>query len=578
MVTSGGTADEAVAAGLPFWVLLWVAGADANVELGEVAVFQRMLERRSWCKSALAQRLLPQALEAYPGLWQAFARQAVSRDLAPIERGLQAAAQLTGEEDFALFKTDLEKLAEALARATGGFLGLGSISPEEEAALGALRDLSARVGHGAATPPPPKPAPVVRAGDAAAVEGAEAEVQPDGPRSAVDLEPILARPVQAKWARGRIRLCVVETVQETHDVKTFRFVGEPRVEFVYLPGQFITLELVIDGEPVKRSYSISSSPTRQGTLEITVKRVPGGLVSNWLHDNVKPGFLLNVSGPGGKFSCLPEAPPRMVLLSAGSGITPAMSMARALFDQRAQSDVVFLHSARSKNDVPFLTELRLMEQRWPRFKLGLVLTRPPPEDGWTGPTGRLAPRMVLDLVPAYRQRTVYACGPTPFMDHARGVMTELGFPLHNFHMESFGGAKGAGEKKPGRAASIAELLPKPAAAPARRTHTLGAGAAPVGVAGKQGKAAAPMLTKVVFAKAGREVAHDGSTPILELAERLGVHIPSACRAGVCGTCAVRVSSGEVQMECTDGLSAADRKAGKVLTCVGKPVGEVVVDV
>jgi ferredoxin-NADP reductase/ferredoxin len=579
MVTSGGTADAAVAAGLPFWVLLWIAGADDNVELGEVEVFQRMLERRSWCKSALAKRLLPQALEAYPGLWQAFAKKAVSRELPPIERGLQATARLTDEADFALFKKDLETLAEALARATGGFLGLGSISPEEDAALRELRELSARVKHGVAPPPPKKPVSVARAPEGGAGEVEEGEAQPEGPRTAVDLQPIAPRAVQQKWTRGRIRLCVVETVQETHDVKTFRFVGEPRVEFVYLPGQFITLDLTIDGAPVKRSYSISSSPTRQGTLEITVKRVPGGLVSNWMHDNVKPGFRVNVSGPGGKFSCLPEAPPRMVLLSAGSGITPAMSMARALFDQRAQSEIVFLHSARSLNDVPFLAELRTMEQRWPRFKVGLVLTRPAPEDGWTGHSGRLAPRMVLDLVPGYRQRTIFACGPTPFMDHARGVMTELGFPLHNFHMESFGGAKGAAEKKPGRPASIAELLPKPSATAARRPVTLGAGQAPGAKASAPGAAGAgAKLTKVVFAKAGREVAHDGSLPILELAERLGVSIPSACRAGVCGTCAVQVSSGEVQMECTDGLSAADRKAGKVLTCVGKPVGAVVVEV
>jgi ferredoxin-NADP reductase/ferredoxin len=580
MTTSGETADAAVAAGLPFWVLLWIAGADDNVELGEVEVFQRMLERRSWCKSALARRLLPQALEAYPGLWQAFAKKTVTRELSPVERGLQASARLTDEADFALFKKDLETLAEALARATGGFLGLGSISPEEEAALRDLRELSARVRHGVAQPPPPKPAQAARAADDEAGEG---EAPADGPRTVVDLKPIVPRAVQQKWTRGRIRLCVVETVQETHDVKTFRFVGEPRVEFAYLPGQFITLDLTIGGVPVKRSYSISSSPTRQGTLEITVKRVPGGLVSNWLHDNVKPGFRVNVSGPGGKFSCLPEAPPRMVLLSAGSGITPAMSMARALFDQRAPSDVVFLHSARSLNDVPFLAELRAMEQRWPGFKVGLVLTRPAPEDGWTGHSGRLAPRMVLDLVPGYRQRTVFACGPTPFMDHARGVMTELGFPLHNFHMESFGGAKGAEEKKSARPASIAELLPKPSAVPARRPVTLGAGQAPAASAGKSsspggaGAAGAAKLTKVVFAKAGREVAHDGGTPILELAERLGVNIPSACRAGVCGTCAVQVSSGEVQMECTDGLSAADRKAGKVLTCVGKPVGAVVVE-
>lgn len=556
---AGGTREDALAAGLVFAILIWIAGADGEVRPEEVEIFQRMLARRSWCKSKLAHRVFPAADEAYPALWQSFARKDLERDTAAIERGLWAAGQLAAAPDFELFKQDLRRLAQSIARAAGGFLGLGSVSREERAALDRLDALFAAAGQGAPTPASlqslsRKPEPL----DSATIE-MQAVPSPD-----------TATP---RWVQGRIRLNCIAVVPQTHDVKTFRFVGEPRVQFVYQPGQFITLDLSINGEKIKRSYSISSTPTRPAVLEITVKRVPGGLVSNWLHDNVQPGFRVNVSGPSGRFSCLPDPAPKLLLLSAGSGVTPVMAMARYLFDTGSPSEMIFLHSARSLDDVPFAEELQWMAERSPRFIPHLVLTRPSPDVPWKGPTGRLSPKMVVDLVPDYRQRILYSCGPTPFMEHARELMADLGFPMKNFHMESFGGSKGGDAPKARkRAGSMAELLPTPTSVPVKpKTLPPGAMRAPV-----RAKATAK-LPKVLFARSGREVAHDGETPLLELAERLGGDIPNACRAGVCGTCKMPVLSGEVRMTSSDGLSAADKAAGKVLTCVGLPVGEVVVD-
>ena len=205
----------------------------------------------------------------------------------------------------------------------------------------------------------------------------------------------------------------------------------------------------------------------------------------------------------------------------------------------------------------------------------LVLTRPSPDVPWKGPTGRLSPRLVVDLVPDYRQRILYSCGPTPFMEHARELMGDLGFPMQNFHMESFGGSKGGdAPRAKKRGGSVAELLPTPplVAVLPGKPRTMLPGALKSAVAKEKAR-----LPRVLFARSGREVAHDGETPLLELAERLGVDIPKACRAGVCGTCRMPVLSGEVKMTSTDGLSAADRAAGKVLTCVGLPIGVVVVD-
>ena len=564
MTDLGDTREGALAAGLAFEVFVWVAGADERIEPSEVAVFQRMLERRSWCKSKLAQVVLPAAQEAYSPLWSSFARKELSRDLGAVERGLWAAATLAPAPDFELFKRDLTRVAEAVARAARGMFGLGSSIDEEEQALVDLEGLFERVSESARRPTDP-----LSLGPAPRPKG---EYLP----TVQEIPVFTTAPQELKWTKGRIRLCCVEVTDETRDVKTLRFVGEPAVKFVYQPGQFLTLEVDIDGQRVKRSYSISSTPTRPGTLEITVKRVPGGLVSNWLHDNVAPGFRMNITGPSGRFACPAEAPPRILLLSAGSGITPVMSMARFLFDSDSQSEIIFLHSARSLDDVPFAEEVAWMGEQSPRFQPHLILTRPAPDKPWLGPTGRLTPKMILDLVPGYRQRVIYACGPTPFMDHAREVLLGLGFPMKSFHMESFGGSQGAGAPEKKKASSIGELLPTPMfVEPLPGPLVLPAHLKKL--ARPAARAAPAKLPKVIFARSEREVAHDGETSLLELAERMGVDIASACRAGVCGTCKVQLRSGEVKMQCSDGLSALDKSSGKVLSCVGIPAGEVVVD-
>ncbi|MGI5473162.1 FAD-binding oxidoreductase [Streptomyces sp. CA-132043] len=118
----------------------------------------------------------------------------------------------------------------------------------------------------------------------------------------------------------------------TADVRTFVFAPtEPRL-FRHDPGQFLTLVLDIDHRPVERCYAISSPPTRPDLVAITVKRVPDGLVSNWLHDHLTPGTTVRARGPLGRFSCARHPAPKYLFLSAGSGVTPVMSMTRTLYD------------------------------------------------------------------------------------------------------------------------------------------------------------------------------------------------------------------------------------------------------
>src|SRR5262249_17732772 len=143
-----------------------------------------------------------------------------------------------------------------------------------------------------------------------------------------DCATLLAADVTAEifWRAGKLQLSCVQIINETHDVRTFRFVAHPPKIFTYRPGQFVTLEIPGDGKVVRRSYTISSSPSRPHTVSVTVKRVKDGLISNWLHDNLRVGDTLFADGPHGKFSCLDDGGGPYLFLSGGSGVTPVMSM------------------------------------------------------------------------------------------------------------------------------------------------------------------------------------------------------------------------------------------------------------
>jgi glycine betaine catabolism B len=357
----------------------------------------------------------------------------------------------------------------------------------------------------------------------------------------------------------------VRVTAETLDVKTFTFVAEPPVPFHYQPGQFVTLDLEIKGESVLRSYSISSTPSRPHTLEITVKRVapstpqtPPGLVSNWLHDSIQVGSLIKLSTPMGKFTCAPDVAPKLLMISAGSGITPLMSMSRWLADTAVTTDVVFFHSARTPRDIIFRPELEMLSARLPNFHLTLATTQAnsssdansaEPRQAWSGFTGRLTETMLSCIAPDFQERQVYVCGPEGFMQATKALLERCGFPMENYAEESFGPPKKAAKK-----AQPAQPVPSPDAP----------------------QPAAPAL--VLFSTSGKQVAHDGSESILELAEQEGIKIRSSCRQGVCGACKKRKLEGEVKYDSEpEALEPADQAAGYILTCVASPVGRVAIE-
>ena len=356
---------------------------------------------------------------------------------------------------------------------------------------------------------------------------------------------------------GELTVRCIQVIDETHDVKTFRFVAEPTVQFSYKPGQFVTLDLEIDGKRVMRSYSISSTPSRPHVLEITVKRVshpaniadaPLGLVSNWLHDNITVGSQVKLKGPMGNFTCVDNQAQKLLLISAGSGITPMMSMSRWLCDTGADVDIVFIHSARSPRDFIFRHELESMTARYANFKLAVTTTRSEPGQAWVGYSGRLNEVMLQAIAPDWRERTVYVCGPNPFMERVKTILETFLFPMENYYEESFGSPKRKPSVKEKRGDEVTNVhttvntTPYPERAPV-----------------------------VVFDQLGKEIPCDKEDTILEIAEQEGIELPSGCRMGACGACKLPLLEGEVNYD-----DRPDCEPGHLLTCVAKPVGRVVI--
>lgn len=317
-----------------------------------------------------------------------------------------------------------------------------------------------------------------------------------------------------------------EVVPVTHDAMAFRFAPDSGASLDYKPGQFLTLEIEIEGKKLYRSYTMSSTPTRGDYFEVTVKRVPGGAFSNWLCDHLTAGASVKMTGPHGKFTCAPNPSAKLLFLSAGSGVTPMLSMSRWLKNRKLGSDVVYFHCAKTSDDLIFGAEVADMARRDPLFKQHVSLTRELKGSAWNGLTGHLDATMLNKIAPDFKDREVYVCGPEGFMAGCKSLLQGLGFPLGQFHEESF---------------SVAINL----------NATGGS---------------------VYFSQSGIEVACGGQQSILDVAELAGIEIGSACRTGDCGECKVRRTDGDIVMVNRDGLGEQEFQDGFILTCVSSVNG------
>ena len=357
----------------------------------------------------------------------------------------------------------------------------------------------------------------------------------------------------ARWTSDvEETLVCCQVRQETHDVKSFFFMSREGRTFSFEPGQFITLELDIDGETINRCYTISSAPTRPHTISITVKRVPGGKVSNWLHDNLRPGASVRVLGPAGEFTCARHAAGKYLFLSAGSGITPLMSMSRSHHELGEDRDIVFVHSARTPDDIIFARELDLIAANQQRFRTSFVCERIGARTNWPGITGFLTLPLLRLIAADFMEREIFTCGPAPYMKAVRDLLEEAGFDRTRYHEESF---------------SFESL------SPAEQAAATDDAAEPADAGGADAQA----RFSVTFAKTRRDIECGAHEHVLDAAKRAGLRLPSSCTQGMCGTCKVKLVSGEVDMHHNGGIRQREIDQGMVLLCCSKPLSNLVVD-
>ncbi|WP_255622507.1 2Fe-2S iron-sulfur cluster-binding protein [Pseudonocardia sp. DSM 110487] len=303
--------------------------------------------------------------------------------------------------------------------------------------------------------------------------------------------------------------------------------------FDFRAGQFFTLVADVDGRPVRRAYSASSAPGAS-RLEVTVKHVEGGRFSTHVHRNMRPGDRLSVRGPSGAFHADPAAGHEVVLVAAGSGVTPMMSMIRTLLPAaRMTVRIALLYSSRTKEEVIFADELLRLEKEHPeRLSVTHVLTQ---ERGRLDAAG--VRRWITELRPSEDAR-YYMCGPVALTDTVQGVLTELGVPDDHVHHERY---------------------------------TSGADTTTTIVAPQQ------MIVEDGVHEVGSVVVEPGQT-LLDAGLAAGLPMPYSCTVGNCGDCMVKLRGGEVAMNGPNCLTPQQKADGYVLTCVGCPLSKVSLDI
>jgi stearoyl-CoA 9-desaturase NADPH oxidoreductase len=325
------------------------------------------------------------------------------------------------------------------------------------------------------------------------------------------------------WSTRELRGRIEEIKRETRDAATvlikpgYRWGG-------HRPGQYLRIGLDIKGVRHWRAYSLTSDPQRpDGLISITVKNVDEGKVSPYLVRRGRPGTIVSLGGVEGEFILPDELPGKLLFISAGSGITPIMSMLRHLDRSGELGDAVLLHSARHADEVIFGDELRDLARRHERFVL---------HEQHTGENGRMGPDDLDRLCPDWRERDTYISGPTEMLDAFSDAYEAAGIE-ERLHMERFQPKLGLGDGDEGEGGTIR------------------------------------------FLRSEAEAGSDGSQPILVAGEEAGLDLPYGCREGICHTCVGELRSGRVR-DLRNGKVYGEE--GEVIrTCISAPEGPVEIE-
>jgi len=345
-----------------------------------------------------------------------------------------------------------------------------------------------------------------------------------------------------------ISLKVKEVVKETSDAVTVHFKQPMFRKVKYKSGQFLTLNLEIDGKKVSRSYSMSSTPNIDSTVAVTVKRVSGGVASNYINDQVKVGDSVSMMEPVGNFTLEPDKNLKrhIVLFGAGSGITPLMSILKSILYFEPASTVSLIYGNRRTDNIIFKEKLQALKEKFgDRFNLVYCLTQP--DRSWNGLTGRIDDAVtvnVMNMLPKFDATATeyYICGPDGMMEQVKEGLKRLKVDAEKIHIESFTSSNESEEAL----ASLGEI---------------DTAVVTVQLNGDDHKVTVPP-----------------DKSILDAALDEGLDMPFSCQSGLCTACRCQVKSGEVKMTESDGLSEDELKQGYVLICVGHPAsGDVVVE-
>jgi len=323
------------------------------------------------------------------------------------------------------------------------------------------------------------------------------------------------------WSSRELRGRVEQVIRETDDAATLVIRPGWGWRYIHRPGQFVGIGVQIEGKYHWRSYSVSSPPVKKGrTLAITVRAMPEGFLSSHLVNGLAPGTIVRLATPSGDF-VLPDPPPaRSLFLVGGSGITPVMSMLRTLDRRDTMSDVVLHYASTSAERMIFRDELRALHEKHPSLTV---------HEWFSDSQGIFALTDLDELVPDWRKRETWACGPAPMLDavEAHWEQADLAERLHlerfSLQLEGDGGEGG----------------------------------------------------EIRFQNLNKAVEVDGATTVLEAGESIGVGMPYGCRVGICHTCTVTKISGTVR-DLRNGIEF-DQPNEQVQTCVTVPVGPCVLD-
>jgi ferredoxin-NADP reductase len=329
----------------------------------------------------------------------------------------------------------------------------------------------------------------------------------------------LANPL---WSARELRGRVLAVRRETEDSATLVIKPGWGFSFDYQPGQYIGIGLLVDGRWRWRSYSLTSSPVTAGrTIAISVKAMPEGFLSSHLVGGVRPGTIVRLAAPQGNFVLPDPAPAAVLFVTAGSGVTPVMSMLRTLARRDQITDVVHLHSAPTAAEAMFGAELADLARDHPGYRLQLRSTRS---------QGRLDLGRLDSEVPDWRRRQTWACGPEPMLGDAERVWAAAGIEAR-LHLERFALARAATKGRPGGAVS--------------------------------------------FLRSRRSVTVDAATSLLDAGEQAGVQMPFGCRMGICQSCVVDLTEGHVR----DLRTGAEHEPGtRIQTCVSAASGDCALDI